>query len=117
VSLLPSFALPYRLLNSRVVERFFLGQPLRGPEQRWRALLQSYRQRLRRFGPRLIAHLGLGLGQAPPALAEGDAPLAWLIRLCGGLGPATEQLVNRWAVSPFGFYRCHQRSADGQRFR
>ena len=110
MSLLPHFALPYRLLNSDLVGRFFTGPPLAGAAQRWQGLLQSYRTRAERFCPRLIAHLGLGLGRAPPEAVTGGAVLAWLIGLCGGLGPATEQLVNRWAVTPFGFYRCHQRN-------
>ena len=111
MSLLPSFALPYRLLNSELVGRFFTGPPLAGAAQRWQGLLHSYRTRVERFCPRFIAHLGLGLGRAPPQPAAGREVLAWLIRLCGGLGPATEQLVNRWAVTPFGVYRCHQRNA------
>jgi hypothetical protein len=83
VSLLPSFALPYRLLNSELVGRFFTGPPLAGAAQRWQGLLHSYRTRVERFCPQLIAHLGLGLGRAPPQPAAGREVLAWLIRLDG----------------------------------
>jgi hypothetical protein len=76
VSLLPRFALPYRLLNSELVERGFSGQPLPGAAQRWQGLLQSYRVRVERFCPRLIAHLGLGFGLAPPEPASGGEVLA-----------------------------------------
>jgi hypothetical protein len=110
VSLLPSFALSYRLLNSELVERFFLGKELGAMELRWEGLLKTYRKRAQQFCTKLIAIIGLGFGLAPPAPKEVGKLLDWLTRLCGGLGPATEQLVNRWAVTLFGFYRCHQRS-------
>jgi hypothetical protein len=113
VSLLPSFALSYRLLNSELTERFFLGGLLQGAEQRWASLLRSYRHQAQRFCQQLIAIIGAGFGLAPPQEPEVGKLLAWLTRLCGGLGPATEQLVNRWAVTLFGFYRCHQRTVDG----
>jgi hypothetical protein len=112
VSLLPSFALTYRLLNSELVERFLTGQPLRGAEQRWQALLQRYRARAERFYPQLVALIGREFGLTPPADTGGEL-LAWLLKLWRGLGPVTEQLVNRWAVTPFGLYRCHQRAVDG----
>jgi hypothetical protein len=113
VSLLPSFALSYRLLNSELAERSLLGRPLQGAEQRWTSLLQSYRRRAQRFSQQLIALIGTGFGLAPPKEPEVGTLLSWLTGLCGGLGPATEQLVNRWAVTLFGLYRCHQRRADG----
>jgi len=113
VSLLPSFALSYRLLNHALVERFFLGKELVEAELRWEGLLKSYRDRVRQFSRRLIAIIGGGLGLAPPLPGEVGELIDWLTRLCGGLGPATEQLVNRWAVTLFGLYRCHQRMVDG----
>ena len=59
-----------------------------------------------------MAVIGMGLGLAPPlGPIEVGALTRWLTRLCGGLGPATEQLVNRWAVSLFGPYRCYQRAS------
>lgn len=110
MSLLPSFALSYRLLNSALVEGFFCGKELEATERRWEGLLRGYRNRAQQFAGRLLAIIGVGFGLAPPS-ATGVGELAhWLTRLCGGLGPATEQLVNRWAVTLFGFYRCHQRS-------
>jgi hypothetical protein len=112
VSLLPSFALSYRLLNSALVERFLTGQALRAAEQRWEALLQHYRAKIEGFSTRLVALIGLGFGLAPPATQPVGELVDWLTRLCGGLGPATEQLVNRWAVTLFGIYRCHQRMVD-----
>lgn len=113
MSLLPSFALTYRLLNSELVERFFFGKEIEGAEQQWEGLLKSYRQRAQQFSKRLIAIIGVGFGLAPPPASEVGELLDWLTRLCGGLGPATEQLVNRWAVTLFGLYRCHQRMVDG----
>jgi hypothetical protein len=111
VSLLPSFALSYRLLCSELVERFFLGGQLEAEELRWQGLLKAYWNRAQRFSSKLIALIGLGFGLAPPMAKDGVGKLVdWLTGLCGGLGPATEQLVNRWAVTLFGFYRCHQRS-------
>jgi hypothetical protein len=74
------------------------------------AELKTYRKRAQQFCTKLIAIIGLGFGLAPPAPKEVGKLVDWLTRLCGGLGPATEQLVNRWAVTLFGFYRCHQRS-------
>jgi len=88
-----------------------LGLELLGAEQRWQELLERYRKRAQAFGPKLVAMIGMGLGLAPPSGAtEVGALTNWLTRLCGGLGPATEQLVNRWAVSLFGSYRCYQRT-------
>ena len=113
MSLLPSFALSYRLLNHALVERFFLGKELVEAELRWEGLLKSYRDRVRQFSRRLIAIIGGGLGLAPPPPGEVGELIDWLTRLCGGLGPATEQLVNRWAVTLFGLYGCHQRKVDG----
>ena len=113
MSLLPSFALSYRLLNNALVEGFLLGKELVEAELRWEGLLKSYRDRVRQFSRRLIAIIGGGLGLAPPPPGEVGELIDWLIRLCGGLGPATEQLVNRWAVTLFGLYRCHQRMVDG----
>jgi hypothetical protein len=92
------------------VEGFFCGRELGGSEQRWETLLKSYRKRARAFVNQLIAVIGVGFGVAPPPGNEVGKLVDWLARLCGGLGPATEQLVNRWAVTLFGFYRCHQRS-------
>lgn len=110
MSLLPSFALSYRLINSAVVERFFCGEQLAEAERSLEELLKKYRRRAQQFSNKLIAIIGLGFGVAPPEVNEVGQLTVWLNRLCGGLGPATEQLVNRWAVTLFGFYRCHQRS-------
>ena len=113
VSLLPSFAQSYRLLNTGLIERFLLGLELTGHERRWEGLLERYRKRAQQFGQELVAVIGMGLGLAPPRGAIEVGELThWLTRLCGGLGPATEQLVNRWAVSLFGPYRCYQRAMD-----
>ncbi len=112
MSLLPSFALSYRLLHTGLVERFFAGQELTPAERRWEELLKRYRQRVQQFSPKLLALVGLGFGLAPPPPGEVGKLTDWLTRLCGGLGPATEQLVNRWAVTLFGLNRCHQRMAD-----
>jgi len=87
VSLLPSFALSYRLLNNALVERFFLGKELVEAELRWEGLLKSYWSRARRFSKRLIAIIGAGFGLAPPVPSEVGELLDWLTRLCGGLGP------------------------------
>ncbi len=113
MSLLPSFALSYRLLNNALVERFFLGKELGEVERRWEGLLKSYRKRAQQFSKRLIAIIGSGFGLAPPPSREVGELLDWLTTLCGGSGPATEQLVNRSAVTLFGLYRSHQRMVDG----
>lgn len=109
MSLLPSFALSYRLINSAVVERFFCARELAVAERCWEELLKAYRRRAQQFSHKLIAVIGLGFGVAPPPGKEVGELTNWLSGLCGGIGPATEQLVNRWAVTLFGFYRCHQR--------
>src|SRR5262249_13979876 len=113
VSLLPSFALSYRLLNSALVERFFLGKELVEAELRWEGLLKSYRSRARQFSKRVVAIIGAGFGLAPLPPSEVGGVSDWLPGLGGGLATATEQLVNRWAVTLFGLYRCHQRKVDG----
>jgi hypothetical protein len=80
VSLLPSFALSYRLLNNALVERFFLGKELVEAELRWEGLLKSYWSRARRFSKRLIAIIGAGFGLAHVTSEVGEL-LDWLIRL------------------------------------
>jgi hypothetical protein len=102
--------LSYRLLQSGLVERFILGRELARAELSWEGLLKAYRKRAQQFCAKLIALVGLGFGVAPPPVNELAKLVNWLTRLCGGLGPATEQLVNRWAVTLLGIYRCHQRN-------
>jgi hypothetical protein len=110
VSLLPSFALSYRLLNARLVERFLTRGEVSGVELRWQNLLRTYRARIETFLPRLRSVLGTGLGVAPPVEGGASGFCTWLTALCGGVGRATEQLVNVFAVSLFGFYRCHTKT-------
>jgi hypothetical protein len=78
---------------SRRAGRFFLGGALEGAERRWMSLLESYRRPAQQFCRQLIAVIGTGFGLAPPEEAEVGKVLSWLTRLCGGLGPDTEQAL------------------------
>lgn len=107
VSLLPSFAQPYRLLRNHLVERFFNREDEESPDALWwRGLLAKYWSRYTGWLPILASTL-----EASCLLEVEPVPnVAWqeLREAFGGLLNTTERLVRDVRVTLFGRYRCHQ---------
>lgn len=107
VSCLPSFAQPYRLVNTPTITAGF-NEEATVQVARWKERIRSYWQSF-------AAHLGVLLRQVGQAF--GPVPLVptargfWrqLLAQCGDLAGATEQLVHQFHTCLFGTYRCHQR--------
>lgn len=105
-SLLPWFALPYRLLCGRTVARFIRGDGIDSPDLRWQGLLNSCLVRFRSWrselSPILDREYAIELGNTSPR----DS---WLVieKHLGQIERATRSLVRRCAVTLLGAYRCH----------
>lgn len=107
VSLLPSFAQPYRLLRNHLVERFFNREDEDTADVLWwRGLLAKYWRRYACWLPNLAdvlessGHLEVGIAPSEAWQSLRDA--------FGGLLGATERLVRDVRVTLFGCYCCHQ---------
>lgn len=106
VSLLPSFAQPYRLVRNEIVQMFFDGNRDADDVLRWDYLLRRYLRRFCQWFPELIVRTAVRLSRSPPMDAlEGF----WGIfkNLWGSLSLATGQLVCCFQVTAFGAYKCH----------
>ena len=108
VSCLPSFAQPYRPVNTPTVEAGFNGQSQRPEVQRWTVLIEAYWQRFQGHLPTLVRQVGNSFGPVP---LQPSAQGFWrqLLQHCGNLASATRQLVHEFHTCLFGTYRCHQR--------
>ena len=108
VSCLPDFAQPYRLVNTATVQAGFEGEVTRPAVQRWRHLIAAYWKRFAEHLPLLTRTVGNVFGCCP---LHPTADTFWqqLKQACGGLAPATRQLVGSLHTCLFGTYRCHQR--------
>jgi hypothetical protein len=108
VSCLPSFAQPYRAINTSTIESGFNEQIQKRTVPRWDTILRSYWRRFESHLPKLLQQVGNAFGAVPlRPTAEGF----WkqLVRHCGNLAGATRQLVHQFHTCLFGTYRCHQR--------
>ena len=108
VSCLPEFAQPYRVVNTPTVEAGFQGEANRPEVQRWRSLIVAYWRRFETHLPVLLRQVGNAFGPVP------FQPIAcgfWhqLLKHCGDMARATEQLIHQFHTCLFGTYRCHQR--------
>jgi len=106
VSLLPSFAQPYRLVRNEIVQMFFDGNRDADDVLRWDYLLRRYLRRFCQWFPELIVRTAVRPSRSPPMDAlEGF----WGIfkNLWGSLSFATGQLVCGFQVTAFGAYKCH----------
>ncbi|MFZ4779280.1 MAG: hypothetical protein ACOYM3_28280, partial [Terrimicrobiaceae bacterium] len=107
VSLLPSFAQPYRLVRNLLVEQFFSKEVNGHGVRSWRYLLSRYWRRFVRWIPQLeLAAFGWA-GRPPP---DSDADVWWffLLRVFGDIEEITRGLVSVSRVTLFGRYQCHQ---------
>lgn len=107
LSLLPSFAQPYRLVCSVTIERFFNGDEYGADTIPWRQLLRRYWRRFTKWLPKLMKIIGRVLGLAPPHTPPKGSWLA-IVSAYGQLDRATRTLVRQFQVTIFGRYRCHR---------
>jgi hypothetical protein len=107
VSCLPSFAQPYRPVNTATVAEGFNGQAT-PPVARWSELIRGYWRRFESHLPTLVRQVGQAFG---PVALRPTAQSFWrqLLRQCGDLAGATRQLIHQFHTCLFGTYRCHQR--------
>jgi hypothetical protein len=106
VSLLPSFAQPYRFIQNRTIEIYSFGQPFPDEVNRHLDLLSRYWKRFCLWLPEIERTLGHALERAPPI----DQLKAWrfLLAAHGNLAATTQNLVAAFQITPFGRYRCHR---------
>ncbi len=111
VSLLPSFAHPYRLVGSAFIDRYFSGQRNGIEMLWWSPLLQRYWRRFEFWLPSLLDAAGDSLGLSPPIYHHAEA---WKImrRKLGPTPRMTYRLVGKFRVTIFGRYRCHLSSSE-----
>jgi hypothetical protein len=113
VSLLPSFAQPYRFVQNCTIESYVQGNPFSDEVTRHLDLLSQYWKRFRRWLPELERTLGHALERAPPR----DPNAAWrfLLEDHDDLGLTTQNLVTAFQVTLFGRYRCHHPNRRGEK--
>lgn len=106
LSLLPSFAQPYRLICSITIERHFNGTPTFDTLQ-WHGLLRRYWRRFNTWIPDLVLTLGQSLGVKNPERFK-ESSWSSLMNAYGHLDQATQRLVSLFQVTVFGQYLCHR---------
>ena len=106
-SCLPEFALPYRLVNTPTVSDGF---EERSTVQvaRWTEPIRRYWREFNGFLDELVRTVGQAFGPLPLRVTAG---VFWkrLLERFGSLGAAMEELVQRFGITLFARYRCHQR--------
>jgi hypothetical protein len=107
ISYLPDFAQPYRVVNSQTVEAGFNGGRA-PPEVHWGSLIAVYWKKFTLFLRGLLGIVGNAFGPCAVQVRPKDF-WSLILKECGSLAAATEQLVRRFRVCLFGRYRCHQR--------
>jgi hypothetical protein len=108
VSCLPTFAQPYRPVNTPTIAAGFNGEEARPEVQRWSGLIDGYWRRFETHLPTLLRQVGNAFGPVP---LRPTAKGFWrqLLRQRGDLARATRQLIHQFHTCLFGTYRCHQR--------
>ena len=107
VSILPSFAQPYRVVQNATIEGYFKGPPFPDDVQRWTAQLRRYWLRFMKWIPEIEGVLGDSLGRSPPH----DAGCEWRSAIAAAYGEmdvCTMRFVSIFQITLFGRYRCHQ---------
>ena len=105
VSVLPSFAQPYRLLLNVTVSEFFGGK-IGTSALSWLPLLKQYWNRFANWLPQIDRIIRSVVARAPP---HPDATGWWQVMdaTFGDLEKITVALVGKFGVTLFGRYRCH----------
>ena len=105
VSYLPEFAFSYRTVNISTFEKFLEGHFEIPEVVSWLGVLKSYQRQAHSFARTLRQTVGSGLGIRP---SETLSLWEWLKKACGSLHTATRQLVNKFHITLFNSYQCHQ---------
>ena len=110
VSILPSFAQPYRLVLNATTNEFF-GGTLGTNALSWLPLLQQYWNRFTKRIPEIDRVIRSVVERSPP---HPDAAGWWqvIVAAFGNLEKITATLVSRFGVTLFGRYRCHSPCAE-----
>lgn len=105
VSILPSFAQPYRLVLNATISEFF-GGTIDTDALSWLPLLKQYWTRFANWLPQIHDIIRSVVERSPP---QSDAAAWWdaIVTVFEGLERATSTLVSRFGVTLFGRYRCH----------
>jgi hypothetical protein len=107
ISILPSFAQPYRLIQNSTIERFVRGGPWTNDVVRLLPLLQLYWKRFVTWLPEVDRTISGSLPRPPPI----SEPMDWWVSLLNAyedLGTTTLKLVSIFQITLFGRYRCHR---------
>ena len=109
VSILPSFAQPYRLIQNSTIDRYFSDT---APTDAlwWQPLLEEYWKKFTRWIPELDGAVGFRLPRSPP-FSDGDGWWGVLAATFGDLEQTTLKMVSRHGLTLFGRYKCHSASA------
>jgi hypothetical protein len=105
VSILPSFAQPYRLVLNATINEYF-GGTLNATALSWLSLLKQYWNRYAAWFPKIENILRSVTARSPP---QTDATAWWEIiaAVFDGVEGITMALVGQFGVTLFGRYRCH----------
>jgi hypothetical protein len=111
VSILPSFAQPYRLVLNATINEFF-GGTLSTNSLSWLSLLQQYWNRFAKWIPEINHVIKSVVERSPP---HPDSAGWWqvIVAAFGNLEKITGMLVSRFGVTLFGRYRCHSPYSKG----
>ena len=111
VSILPSFAQPYRLILNATINEFF-GGTLGANSLSWLSLLQQYWNRFTKWIPEINHVIKSVVERSPP---HPDAAGWWhvIVTAFGNIEKITGTLVSRFGVTLFGRYRCHSPNTKG----
>lgn len=107
VSLLPDFAQPFRMVNSKTTEKFFNGDRESADVQRNMDNLRRYWRRFVNMAGLMRQIVGSSLGRASP---KEPAAGLWqrILAKYRTLANATHRLVSDFRTTCFGKYHCHQ---------
>ncbi|MDD5198923.1 MAG: DUF6431 domain-containing protein [Terrimicrobiaceae bacterium] len=105
VSLLPSFAQPYRIVLNATIQAFAAGDIYHPDVEWWIIYLRRYWKRFCFWLP-LLRQSVPGIGLSPPSE---DAAAYWrqVVIWAGSLSSATARLTSDFQITLFGRYRCH----------
>lgn len=110
VGCLPSFAQPYRLVNSATIEKALLGDVQSRDVMRNQDLLRRYWLRFRQWAVPLRCLLETASGRTFPGKSS-EILLMWLLATYDDFAGCTRRLARDLGATCFGQYRCHALAA------